>query len=197
MRILATALAAALSLAAISCAANDSQSNGGPSQQRSTSLRMMDGKEWLTKNLNVATSDSYCFDDREANCRNFGRLYTWQAAQRACQLLGDGWRLSTDEDWRQLANLYGGAFDGAEGSGKAAYQALVSGGRSGFDAVLGGGRASDDGAYDDLNSHGFYWTASEIDSAVALFYNFARGGLTLYRQSDGEKPLALSVRCVR
>jgi hypothetical protein len=62
---------------------------------------------------------------------------------------------------------------------------------------LSGGRAFDDGEYDDLDAHGFYWTASEIDSAMASFYNFARGGLTLYRQPDGEKPAAFAVRCVR
>mgnify|MGYP003575238147 CR=1 FL=1 len=197
MRFLAIALATALSLAVVSCAANDSPSDAEVSQRRHTSQRMMDGKEWLTENLSLATDESYCFDEREEHCLRFGRLYTWEAAQRACQLLEGGWRLPSDDDWRQLATFYGGAFDGAEGSGKAAYQALSSGGRSGFDAVLGGGRAADNGGYDDLNAHGFYWTASEIDSAAALFYNFARGGLTLYRQPDGEKALALSVRCVR
>jgi uncharacterized protein (TIGR02145 family) len=113
-----------------------------------------------------------------------------------CRLLGDRWRLPADEDWLELASHYGGAYDGGERSGKAAYQSLLTGGRSGFNAGLGGGR-DDGGQYDDLDAHGFYWTASEADSPLAVFYNCARGGLTLYRQPDGEKPLALSVRCVR
>ena len=196
LRFLAIALTTLISIGAASCASHV-QSGAGLSDRLHTSLHMPDGKEWLTENLNLDTAESYCFGDRQANCRRYGRLYTWQSVQRACQLLEGGWRLPTDDEWRQLASRYGGAYDGTENSGKAAYQALLTGGRSGFNAVLGGGRAFDDGAYDDLNAHGFYWTASEIDSAIALFYNFARGGQTLYRQPDGEKPLALSARCVR
>ena len=63
-------------------------------------------------------------------------------------------------------------------------------------SVLGGGRSSD-GQYARLNAHGFYWTASEHNPAAARFYNFARGSLALYRQPDGEKERAFSVRCVR
>ena len=72
---------------------------------------------------------------------------------------------------------------------------MLRNGRSGFDAVLGGGRATD-GHYDDLDAHGFYWTASEGAPSTALFYNFGRGSTALYRQIDGEKPMALSVCCL-
>jgi uncharacterized protein (TIGR02145 family) len=69
-------------------------------------------------------------------------------------------------------------------------------GESGFNAVLGGGR-SEDGKYERLEAHGVYWTASEIDSAHAWFYNFGKGGQALHRQSNGEKPRAFAVRCIR
>jgi hypothetical protein len=49
-----------------------------------SSKRMADGKEWTTANLNVNTSSSYCYDDAEPNCRRYGRLYTWESAQRGC-----------------------------------------------------------------------------------------------------------------
>jgi uncharacterized protein (TIGR02145 family) len=195
MRIVAIALTATLALGAASCASRSPDARS--SEQAHLSLRMPDGKEWLTENLNLDTAESYCYGDREASCRRYGRLYTWQSAQQACRLHGDRWRLPSDDDWGELASRYGGAFDGTDGSGKAAYQALLTGGSSGFNAILSGGRAFDDGEYDDLDAHGFYWTASEVDSATASFYNFARGGLTLYRQPDGEKPAAFAVRCVR
>ena len=102
-----------------------------------SSKRMADGKEWTTANLNVNTSPSYCYDDAELNCRQYGRLYTWESAQRACQSLGDGWRLPTDDEWMQLAKRYGGAHDDSADKGRAAYTVLMSGGKSGFDAVLG------------------------------------------------------------
>jgi hypothetical protein len=61
----------------------------------SSSRRMADGREWTTANLNVNASPSYCYDDTEPNCRRYGRLYTWESAQRVCRTLGDGWRLPT------------------------------------------------------------------------------------------------------
>jgi uncharacterized protein (TIGR02145 family) len=157
---------------------------------------MADGKQWTTRNLNVKTVASYCYEDAEMNCLHYGRLYTWESARQACQSLGDGWRLPTDDEWRQMAKHYGGVSEDSDDRGKAAYKALLAGGSSGFSALLGGGR-SDDGQYARLEAHGFYWTASESDPATGWFYNFGRGGQALHRQSGGEKQRAFSVRCVR
>lgn len=160
------------------------------------SKRMADGKQWLTNNLDVNTTQSYCYDDSDLNCRRYGRLYTWESARRVCQSLGDGWRLPTDNEWRQMAKHYGGVSEDSDDKGKLSYKALFAEGSSGFNALLGGGR-SDDEKYVRLEAHGFYWTASEIDSASAWFYNFGRGGQALHRQNGGEKQGAFSVRCVR
>jgi uncharacterized protein (TIGR02145 family) len=160
------------------------------------SRRMADGKQWTVENLNVDTKPSYCYEDAEQNCSRYGRLYTWESARRACPSLGDGWRLPTDDDWRQLTTRYGGVSQDSSDKGKAAFTALLTGGSSGFDAVLGGGR-SPAGEYGRLEAHGFYWTASESDPATAWFYNFGKGGLAVHRQRDGEKQGAFSVRCVR
>jgi uncharacterized protein (TIGR02145 family) len=158
--------------------------------------RMGDGKQWTTRNLDINVMPSYCYEDEELNCRRYGRLYTWESARRVCQSMGDGWRLPTDDEWRQLAKDYGGVSEDSEDRGKAAYKALLAGGSSVFDALLGGGR-SDDGQYARLEAHGFYWTVSESDLASGWFYNFGRGGQALHRQSGGEKQRGFSVRCVR
>jgi uncharacterized protein (TIGR02145 family) len=163
----------------------------GPAPSR----RMADGKQWTVENLNVDTATSYCYDDVELNCRRYGRLYTWESAQRGCRSLGKGWRLPTDGDWKQLAKHYGGVSEDSIDRGKAAYTALLIGGHSGFNARLGGGR-SDAGEYARLEAHGFYWTTSESAPATAWFYNFGKGGRALHRQREGEKQGAFSVRCV-
>jgi uncharacterized protein (TIGR02145 family) len=62
--------------------------------------------------------------------------------------------------------------------------------------VLGGNRSSD-GQYGRLEAHGFYWTASENDAMTAPFYNFGKGSQALYRQPQGQKQMAISVRCIR
>jgi uncharacterized protein (TIGR02145 family) len=161
-----------------------------------SSKRMADGKQWTTRNLDVNTVPSYCYEDAELNCRQYGRLYSWESARQACQSLGDGWRLPTDDEWRQMAKRYGGVSEDSDDKGKVGYKALLAGGSSGFGALLGGGR-SDDGQYARLEAHGFYWTASESDPASGWFYNFGRGGQALHRQSGGEKQRAFSVRCIR
>jgi len=193
--------AAAIALGMTLGLAGGAGSMQGPAnaQKRSgtiASRRMADGKEWTTANLSVNTPSSYCYDDLASNCRRYGRLYTWDSARRGCQSLGDGWRLPTDDEWRQLAQHYGGLGNDSPDKGIAAYTALLSAGTSGFDAVLGGNR-SVDGKYDRLEAHGLYWTVSENDPITAPFYNFGKGSHALYRQPQGQKQMAVSVRCVR
>jgi len=156
-----------------------------------------DNSLWMTANLNLKIPDSYCHENIEENCERYGRLYTWASAQEGCNLLGDGWRLATKDEWERLAKLYGGPYirDSVE-SGKTAYKALLTSGNSPFNALLGGGRAPD-GKYRRLDAHGFYWTATEIDSSTAWFYNFGKGSQTLYQQDNGEKTDAFSVRCLK
>jgi len=167
-----------------------------PSGTTYSSKRMADGKQWTTQNLNVNTAQSYCYEDAELNCRQYGRLYTWESALRGCRSLGDGWRLPTDDEWRQMAKHYGGLLeDSAEGA-KATYRVLVIGGTSGFSAMLGGSR-NPNGSYERLEAHGFYWTASDNGSTSAVFYNFGKGGQALSRHGQGLKQMAVSVRCVR
>ncbi len=164
-----------------------------------SSKRMPDGKQWTMENLNVKAAASYCYEDAEQNCQRYGRLYTWESAQKGCQSLGPGWRLPTEDDRRQLARHYGGIPEDSDDTGKAAYSALLTGGSSGFNARLGGNRGTgaDDGKYARLDAHGFYWTSSETTPGHALFYNFGRGGQALNRQREGDKQMAISVRCVK
>jgi uncharacterized protein (TIGR02145 family) len=195
-RVTAIALSSSFACLGASCVPHHSVKGQNAPGTIGSSRPMLDGKHWTTDNLNVDIDGSYCYDDAELNCRRYGRLYSWESAQRACRSLGDGWRLPTDEEWRQMATQYGGVSSDADDRGKAAYKTLLIGGNSGFNALLGGGR-SDDGQYARLEAHGFYWTASQNDPGTAVFYNFGKGQLSLHRQSEGEKEMALSVRCVK
>ncbi len=195
-RVVALALSLAFGSAGASGVTNRPAKDQSVSGTIDFSMRMPDGKQWTTGNLNVDTASSYCYDAAEVNCRRYGRLYTWESAQRGCRSLGDGWRLPTNDEWKIMAKHYGGVRDDSEDSGSAVYKALLNGGSSGFNALLGGGR-TDDGQYARLEAHGFYWTGSEVDAATAWFYNFGKGSLALNRHDSGEKQRAFSVRCVR
>jgi uncharacterized protein (TIGR02145 family) len=103
---------------------------------------------WFAENLNYEIADSWCYDDDTSKARNYGRLYTWQAARSVCP---PGWHIPDDSEWRRLAIASGGYRDmdeGYPGTGqnvgrpKDAFDVLIKGGRSGFDALLGGYRDS-------------------------------------------------------
>lgn len=156
---------------------------------------MLDGKVWTMQNMNLITFNSFCQGDEPPHCSRYGRLYTWEAAKNACSLLGIGWRLPNLEEWQILAKAYGGIYGESSDNGRSAYTALTEGGNSEFDALLGGNRDID-GKYERLEAHGFYWTATEADTAEAWFINFAKGA-TLMNQHTGTKFRANSVRCIK
>ena len=195
LRVVTIALSISFGFVGASCFKQPSVSDKRAPGALDSSKQMSDGKQWLTENLNVSIARSYCYEDADLNCRRYGRLYTWESAQRGCQSLGDGWRLPTNDEWQQLAKQYGGVRDDSDDGGKAAFNALRIGGSSGFNVLFSGGRTSD-GQYARLEAHGFYWTASESDSTAAWFYNFGQAGY-LNRHNDGEKQRAFAVRCVR
>jgi len=153
------------------------------------------GLTWMTKNLNYEVPDSWCYDDNPVNCAKYGRLYTWEAAKRACASLGGGWRLPTDQEWRALTKRFGGVDDDASDGVKGAYEAMIKGGNNGFNARLGGYRDSD-GNFASLGVYGTYWSATERGSDVAWGYYFYSIGGKLGRSWDS-KSGGPSCRCVQ
>ncbi|MDQ3846097.1 MAG: DUF1566 domain-containing protein [Bacteroidota bacterium] len=151
---------------------------------------------WMTTNLKLTIPGSYYYNDSAKYGERYGRLYTWEAAQAGCALLGEEWRLPTKEEWQELGETFGTIGRDETNIGKRAYHPLLTGGNSQFNAVLGGGRNLD-GSYARLEAHGFYWTATGNDHNTAWFANFAKGSQALYLQPDGEKGRAFSVRCVK
>ena len=156
---------------------------------------LADGNLWMTANLKLITPNSYCYNNNSPNCDQYGRLYSWESADQACKILGEGWQLPGKNDWQELSNAYGGSLSDSMSNRKKAYESLMITGKSGFAAVLGGGRDLD-GAFARLDAHGFYWMSSETDS-TAGFANFAKGSKALFLQNDGEKSRAFSVRCIK
>ena len=54
---------------------------------------------WFAENLNYATECSYCYEDSANSCAKYGRLYTWEAALKACPA---GTHLPTNKEWTIL-----------------------------------------------------------------------------------------------
>lgn len=156
---------------------------------------LKDNNLWMTDNLKLNVPGSFCYDNNVSNCEQYGRLYTWEAAQKVCAMLGEGWRLPANEDWQKLAGSYAAMANDSGDARKIAYQSLTKNGNAHFNAVLGGGR-NPDGSYARLEAHGFYWTTTQ-DSSNAWFANFGKGSQALYHQDGGEKARAFAVRCMK
>lgn len=56
----------------------------------------------MAENLNFKADSSFCYNDDEAMCQKYGRLYTWKAAMSACPA---GWHLPSEEEWGTLASF--------------------------------------------------------------------------------------------
>ena len=117
-------------------------------------VKEIGGVDWFVENLNFNDPDgSMCYDRDDANCKAFGRLYTQEAAKKACP---DGYHLATDADWKKLEEHAGGAREAAlklksNGSDDYAFTAMFGGyaNKSGVCTTMG------DGAY--------FWTA-DVDT---------------------------------
>lgn len=149
---------------------------------------------WMAENLNYDTIGSYCYNNKAANCTQYGRLYTWEAALNVCPT---GWHLPTDLEWQRLIHQFsiGGLVGNDDQGDKAAYSALTVDGASGFSAQLGGSRTSN-GEFIGLGRDGSFWSASEYGAGLAWFFYFLGGTQRLSRNDLG-KSLGFSVRCVQ
>jgi uncharacterized protein (TIGR02145 family) len=55
----------------------------------------------MAENLNYNAKGSKCYDNKDANCKKYGRLYSLATAKTACP---SGWHLPTKEEWIALPN---------------------------------------------------------------------------------------------
>jgi|GEM_PF-1824980 len=123
----------------------------------------INGQTWMVDNLNYDVGEEcWFYNDDPQNAGPYGRLYTWEAAQRACP---EGWRLPGIEEIRNLLKQFN--------NNKEAFEALTAGGETGLNFSFGGSRMTN-GAYSHLNEVGFYWTGSTYEEAQKWYFSFNR-----------------------
>ncbi len=62
---------------------------------------------WMAENLKYAVENSYCYNDDESKCDDYGRLYSWSSAKDD-KLCPDGWHIPNFEEWEILSDAVGG-----------------------------------------------------------------------------------------
>jgi len=177
------------------------------------SAEMPDGKTWMTENLNKTTKDSWCYDNSADSCAKYGRLYTWDAAKKACPT---GWHLPTRDEWDNLAEFVGGTRkDYTIGDNIYQYDWLDAGTKlkstSGWDH---NGNGTDDfgfsalpGGFTTQSVHlwagvsGYWWTAtrdmeSDFDNNI-FAYRTNMLSTNIVNVTSARCGMGYSVRCVK
>lgn len=132
---------------------------------------------WMSENLayNDPKNQSDCYRDSIRNCAKYGRLYTWEVANKVCPR---GWRLPTKSEFESLLSYAAG------GDKRKAFKILTADSILGFNVLLGGYYYSSTPTITEaagyLRQHGVtcFWTSTEEDYAGML------------AMSRGEKPMA-------
>lgn len=154
---------------------------------------------WMAENLNFAmTEGSYCFDNDAEHCKVYGRLYTWDAAMKACPA---GWHLPLRKEWDVLIKLLGGE-DHAGYAMKSFSTEFEgwnyknnNGNSSQFSAVPTGTRTQN-GDFKYFPSTANFWEGEAIDAEGAGYREISHG--EQYVQALGAlKSDAVGVRCIQ
>jgi len=165
----------------------------------------IDNQVWMAENLRFKIGDSWCYENSDENCNKYGRLYDWETAKAACQLVG--MRLPSREEWDNLGQAAGGERKPDSkgnidwyGAGKklkstSGWNENGNGTDSyGFSALPGGSHSY--GSFFYAGSYGFWWTATEYGDVSAY-----RRGMLYYDdivvEDNDNKDYGYSVRCVK
>ncbi len=138
---------------------------------------------WMAENLDVNVEGSYIYNGNAAHGEKFGRLYTWEAANKACP---SGWHLPTDDEWTKLIDALGGE--------DVAGKQLKIDGTSGFNIQLAG--YADGHSFWFLNTYGGYWSSTNYDEKHAWYYYFTNKDNSVTK-TYFSKNYGFSVRCIK
>jgi uncharacterized protein (TIGR02145 family)/uncharacterized repeat protein (TIGR02543 family) len=148
---------------------------------------------WMAQNLNYTTaSNSLCYGNATSNCDMYGRLYEWNTALTACP---SGWRLPTRAVWDDLVQAAGGSsVAGQKLKSETGWGTNTGTDVFGFSALPGGSNYGN--TFEEGGASGYWWSATEYNSASAYRQGMYRGNNSV---SDASKPKSdrKSVRCVQ
>ena len=180
---------------------------------------------WMAENLNYATTEgSSCYDDNDANCTKYGRLYTWATAVgkpenecgygHDCTTLGEGdiqgicpegWHLPSKTEWETLIvtvdeNITEYEENNVAGkalkskTGWTASSGITNDDSHSFTALPAGGYY--DGGFDDEGYGAYFWSSSQNNANYAhRIYVYYRNNIAYL--DDETKDFMYSVRCIK
>ena len=172
------------------------------------------GKQvWMAQNLNYADEtktpslkeNSWCFNNKKANCDVAGRLYTWTAAMDS--ICPDGWHLPNDAEWKELLLTVDPLFNSMDSSTAGKKLKSQTGWDNngngddtfGFSALPAG--SFEKGFSWNAGARAYFWSSTEFGSSTAysMYLNSSdkQGTPDTHAYLSGNnKDFGYSVRCV-
>ena len=157
---------------------------------------MKDGNRWLTENLAInIPEESFSNSSDPHFMQLYGRLYTWKGAKLACESIGEGWRLPSENDWETLINFYGGCIGCRNQKNiSEGYGSLAGISSTGFNATWAGFYKMNE-SLKNTGSDGLYWTNTENDGFIwVIKFNKNQKVISKVKYSEN---YALSCRCIK
>jgi uncharacterized protein (TIGR02145 family) len=199
----------------------------GDVQQRQYRTVKIGTQVWMAQNLDIKVDSSWCYNDSNANCQRYGRLYKWSTAMALpdtcdttdCHLIvGNaprqglcpaGWHIPTDADWnvlfaipRDSARVRFSSSTGWFGTGNGTDQygmALQAAGLMGFN--------QSPPFFGGVGKNGIYWSATEqyvplmpegvIIQRLPSCYFASYNAADMDSSNWSDGVYAVSVRCLR
>lgn len=178
-------------------------------------------QKWMSKNLDVAfyrngdpipqvtdptawaglTTGAWCYYNNDPIQSNkYGKLYNWYAVNDPRGLAPQGWHIASDAEWTTLETTLGGS-SVAGGKMKEPGTLNWTTPNTGADnssgwAGLPGGNRNSSGTFFKVTFNGYWWSATENDTANAWFrlLFYTNGALSRFTTN---KRSGFSVRCLR
>ena len=171
--------------------------------QREYKTAIIGTQHWMAENLNRETENSYCYNNEDSKCEQYGRLYTWEAAKTVCPT---GWHLPSQTDWKTLKDWADveAVFTGRGGLRLKSESGWANSGNGndalGFSAFPGGYRYVNTGSaeigYLHFGDEAHFWSTSEYGSGSAYSMDLYYDENEIFFDFFG-KTRAYSVRCLQ
>lgn len=153
-------------------------------------------QEWMAENLNYETEESFCFNNQAEKCKSYGRLYTWNAAMKACP---KGWHLPTQKEYNTLIDAVDG--ESTAGAMLKSTNWNHSFANQNFDifnfSALPAGKGFDNKYFTNEHQSADFWTSTEKNEKYAFSLSMHYGYDKAHADRTEEKEHVLSVRCIK
>lgn len=192
---------------------------------------LINNQEWMAENLKTAhysngdsipnvvsnldwvntSNGAWChYENQSMFDIPYGKMYNYYAATDSRNVCPTGWKVPTDQEWKDLINFLdtnanGGLAPNVAGSMMKDTGTLQL--ATGFwntpndDATnesllssIGGGLRTSDGLFDFMGVFCYFWSSSEVGTTHALFFILNHATTSVFR-SNYSKYFGMSIRC--